>query len=607
MLKIKVADFVINYLASLGIKDVFEVYGAANGDLIDAFTRTSKTRYVSVMHEQAGGFAAEGYSKISGLAAAIATSGPGGQNFVTPIANCFYDSVPAIFLTGQVQSRFMRPTDEIRQAGFQETPITDIVKPITKYAVFVKNPQDIKFEIEKAAFLARNKRAGPVLLDLPIDVQKAEVDLESLVGFDTLPYQSAWDIHSIDEKINSLLRDLSKSERPVMLIGAGVRTANAIPEFLEVANLLGIPCFPTWNALDVVTSDFQYYGGRVGSYGGAGRNFGIQNSDLLVAVGSRVSGRITGSNVDAFAREAKRYLVDVDEAMLQRKFQPVPFEGIPSDAKLFFQRLKDQILSGKKKDFSSWMSRVREWKERYDPVLPEYYNEKEVVNPYVFVRALSEEMKSKDILVGDCGGNIVVASQAFETKAGQRFLTNNGNSPMGFSFAGAMGACLAASPDSNVVCTIGDGGFNMNIQELQTVRNYGIPLKTFIMNNHCYGITRQFQRTNFNGRMEACGPAGYNPPDFVKICKAYGIRTAEISKHEGMRERIREVLDAKEPVVCDVNMHDWDNYSPRVFGGAPIEDMQPFLPRSEFRENMIINPIDGWEDTSYKKKHLPQA
>ena len=606
--KIKVADFVINHLADLGVKDIFEVYGGANGDLIDAFTRTDKTRYVSVIHEQAGGFAAETYARVSGKpGVAIATSGPGGHNFVTPIANCYYDSVPCLFMTGQVKTEFLRPNASIRQIGFQETDIVKIVEPITKYAKLVTNPQDIRYELEKALFIAQDKRPGPVLLDLPIDVQKATIDLEKIAGFDPTTHQTHYNINKVNGQINTFLTDLSKAKRPVLLVGGGIRIANAIDEVLELGNRLKIPMYPTWNALDVITSDNPYYGGRVGTFGGAGRNFGIQNSDLILAVGSRISGRITGSNLKSFARNAKKYLVDVDEALVLPSLQQIPFdESIFCDAKLFLEQILSKIDTSKVPDFSEWTNKAVGWKNKYDVVSPEMFEENSnngFVHPYAFMRILSQEMKDGDILVGDCGGNIVIASHAFDTKKDQKFLTNNANSPMGFSFAGAMGAYLASDRNHNVVCTIGDGGFNMNLQELRTVKNYDLKFKTFILNNHCYGITRQFQRTNFEGREEACGPKGYNPPDFKRVCGAYDIKTFNINKNSEVKNVIKDVLKYDGPVVCDVDIGGWDKYTPRVVGwNTPIEDMEPWLPRDEFRQNMIVEPWPGWENHNYAKK-----
>tara|TARA_Y100000593_G_C4302632_1_gene334161 strand:- start:545 stop:2380 length:1836 start_codon:yes stop_codon:yes gene_type:complete len=592
----KVADYIINYLADYGIKDVFLVYGAANGDMVDAFTRNDKIDYVAVMHEQGGGFAAEGYAKISNqISVAMATSGPGGMNFVTPIGNCFYDSIPCLFITGQINSRFMRPDESIRQIGFQETDIVSIVKPMTKYAKTILNPDDVKFELEKAIHLATTGRPGPVLLDIPINIQKSEIDENSLFGYDDR-IRTTFDTDLINEQIDTLLNDLQNSERPCLMIGGGVRLSGAVDELLELGRELKIPMFPTWNALDIVCSDYEYYGGRIGTYGGAGRNFGIQNSDLLLAIGSRISGRITGGNIHTFAREAKKYMVDVDKAGLQRKLQQVPFEEcIYSDAKLFIELLMEKLKTIDLPDFSWWTDRVMGWKTKYDPVTDDMFESRKYPHPYAFTRILSEEMNSNDIFAADCGGNIVVSNHAFETKIGQRYFTNNGNSPMGFSFAGAIGATLAADSSQNVVCVIGDGGFNMNIQELQTIVNYNIPLKTIILNNHIYGITKAFQETNFNGRAEACGPAGYNPPNFVDIVNAYKVKTMVIddgTDYDKVREQIREFLDYDGPVVLDLNCHEYHTYDPKIVGWeTPIEDMYPYLSDDEFKDNMYIEPI----------------
>jgi acetolactate synthase-1/2/3 large subunit len=387
-----------------------------------------------------------------------------------------------------------------------------------------------------------------------------------------------------------------------MLIGGGVKLAKAENELLEIGKILQIPIYPTWNALDIVCSDYEYYAGRIGTYGGSGRNFGVQNSDLLLSIGSRISGRITGGNVKSFARGAKKYMVDVDKPALQKKLQQLPFdECILSDAKLFISILKKRLIDLKyKPKFESWVSRCMDWKKRYDPVTEQAFMKSEYVNPYAFVRILSEEMSNNDILVADCGGNVVVTNHSFETKTGQRYFTNNGNSPMGFSFAGAIGAWFASDKEKqNVVCIIGDGGMNMNIQELQSLINYGIDIKVIILNNHIYGITKAFQKVNFEGRMEACGPVGYNPPDFIKVSESYGIETLSIegSDYESIREKIKQLLNHKGSIIIDVNCHEYHKYDPRVIGWeTPIEDMYPYLSREEFNSNMYIEPLEISKD-----------
>ena len=600
----KVADYIIKYLADYGIEDVFLVYGAANGDLVDAFTRNDKIRYIAVMHEQGGGFAAEGHAKISGkIGVAMATSGPGGMNFVTPIGNCFYDSVPCLFITGQINSKFMRPDESIRQIGFQETDIISVVKPMTKYAKTIMNPLDVKYELEKAIHMATEGRPGPVLLDIPIDVQKSDVDENSMLGYD-VGLKTMYDTDAITKQVDRYIEDLKNSERPCLMIGGGVRLSGAVDELLELGRYLKIPMFPTWNALDIVSSDYEYYGGRIGTYGGAGRNFGVQNSDLLLAIGSRISGRITGGNVHSFAREAKKYMVDVDKAGLQKKLQQVPFdECIYSDAKLFINILMERLERGHLPLFNKWTDKVMGWKVKYDTVTEDMFKPRQYPHPYAFIRILSEEMSSNDIFVADCGGNIVVSNHAFETKIGQRYFTNNGNSPMGFSVAGAMGAAITADTSQNVVCVIGDGGFNMNIQELQTIVNYNIPVKIIIMNNNIYGITKAFQETNFEGRSEACGPVGYSPPNFVDIVKAYKIPTMVVddgSDYDKVRNQIKDFLNHEGPIVMDLNCHEYHHYEPKIIGWeTPIEDMYPYLDEEEFKENMYIKPLESKDGRFY--------
>jgi len=601
MAKIKLADYIINFYSDLGVDKIFVVYGAANGDLIDAFSRNKKTDYVAVLHEQAGGFAAEGYAKVKGKkipGVAIATSGPGGMNFVTSAGNCYYDSVPAVFITGQVNSNFLRPDSSIRQTGFQEADMCSIFKSVTKYTKLILDPKSIKYELEYSLHLATTGRPGPILLDIPIDVQKALIDPDKLEGFNLEKLNNQNNSLELNEQMEKLFLDLKKSSRPVFLIGGGVQNANATDELHELGNLLKIPMYPTWNALDVVTSDYEYYCGRVGTYGGAGRNFGIQNSDLLISIGSRISGRITGGNVKTFARAAKKYMIDIDPGLLKKEFQQVPFdENINCDAKDFIKIFKDflikrKYISGSEKNL--WLEKCIDWKKKYDPVKKSFYKNSNTVHPYAFIRTLSEKMEKNDILVADCGGNIVTCNHAFETKKGQRYFTNNGNSPMGFSFSGAMGAYFA-DPSRRIVCIIGDGGMNMNIQELQTIKNYNIKIKTIILNNHIYGITKAFQETNFEGKSEACGPRGYSPPDFIKVSKAYGIKTLEVKNNSEFNERIDEILNSDETVIVDVDCNEYHKYEPRIFGwNTPIEDMYPYIDRQEFRDNMIIEPVQGW-------------
>jgi acetolactate synthase-1/2/3 large subunit len=613
---IKLADYVINFYAEKGIDNAFLVYGAANGDIVDAFTRNKKIKYICTFHEQAAGFAAEGYAKIKRLPGlAISTSGPGATNMITSIANCFYDSIPCIFISGQINSKFLRPHEEIRQVGFQETDIISIVKPICKYAVIIKDPNQIRYELEKSYAIANSGRKGPVFIDLPMDVQKSLIDPKKLEGYDNKLWEDNFDIEDIKRKINNFLDDLKKSKRPIFLVGGGVQLTDNVKKMQSLAKKLNIPCFVTWNALDVIPSNFSLYGGRVGTYGGPGRNFGVQNADLMFGIGTRVSGRITGGNTASFMREAKKYIVDVDRYLLERAYQQVKVDvNIYSSLDLFFkvfsQVIKERKISNFYKNQSDWLSKVKLWKEKYNTFKKSFlkndsykYNGKLYTHPYAFLNVLSKISGDRDIFVGDCGGCSVLVGHALELKNSQRYHSNNGHAPMGFSFSAAIGSYFGSKKNCNIICLTGDGGFNMNSQELQTLVNYKIPLKTFIINNHIYGITKSFQKTNFQGREEACGPKGYNPPDFISVAKGYNIKTFSINNNSEIDSTIKNVLAYKGPVICDVNCHEFHEYEPKVIGwNTPIEDMYPYLSRKEFKENMITKLHETW-----KKPFMPDV
>lgn len=574
----RLADYVIQALAKNGIDRVALVYGSAIGDLVDAFTKPGAPSYWCPTHEQGAGFAMEGWAKVTGkIGCAMATSGPGGQNLVTPIGNAFYDSVPMLFLTGNVKTQYMRPNASIRQVGFQESPIADIVRPITKYSVMVTDPNEIRWHLEKALFLATHRRPGPVLIDLPIDVQKANIEPDLLRGFDAVAAirtDASAPLQRVDNFVAEFVADLEKAERPAVIIGGGCR--NARDTFWRTFLPLGIPCFPTYNGLDVVTSDFPWYGGRIGTYGGAGRNIAIQKADLLLTIGCRLSGRITGGKPSTFAPDAKKYMVDVDKDGLNPAFQQLPFDrALDCDAATFMNRLTAAI-SKPLEGHAIWRIGANSWRQQHDPVAAHTEPCKNV-NLYRFMRELSRQAPDNAIIVSDCGGNWIVTAHAFETKRGQTLFTSNGNSPMGFSFAGALGAAMAA-PDRPVICIIGDGGMAMNSQELQTMFNYQINVKVFILQNYVYGITRAYERTNFGGRTIACEAPDYAPPDFLAVAKAYGIGTARLDTEEQMPRWIENILTHDAGLITEVIAPAWDTYEPRVIGwNTPIDQMTPAL------------------------------
>lgn len=604
----KVSDGIARALAAAGITHVFLIQGAANNDIIYSIADTEGIDYVCAGHEQAAGFMAEGYAKVSGKpGVAIATSGPGGQNLLTAIANCYYDSVPAVFITGQVNSQFLRPEDSnLRQLGFQETDIVAMAKPVTKLVVQVCRPDAVQSFLEQALWLCQDGRPGPVLLDLPIDVQRADVDWSDLPAFIPSPSYTLNRFSTHTPQLEELIDALYQAQRPVLLIGGGVRSPQAIEALDVLAELLRCPLIPTWNALDVIASDHPWYGGRVGTYGGPGRNFTVQNADLLLGIGTRFSGRITGGKPETFARGAKRYAVDVDPAQLAEP--TIQLDGkFLVDAVVFLrtleQKLRQQRIEGRKSlpDWDQWVTQVKLWRERYDPVRPEFWSQ-EAIHPYAFARQLSEMLPANAVIVSDCGGNVVTMNHTFQTKRGQRYFSSNGNSPMGFALAGAIGAWYA-DPSRPVVCVIGDGGLSINIQELQTLAHYHISVKVFVLDNGCYGITRQYQQTNFAGRCLASGPDGYSAPSFDHVAEAFGVMNFKLTKTVQFDVVIDTALRKVDgPCVCIVKCDGFATYEPRLVGWAtPIEDLDPKLPRDELRKNLIgVEPLSGWETGEYR-------
>jgi acetolactate synthase-1/2/3 large subunit len=589
-----VSEFIADFLVKKGIRDVFFVDGSAAAGLIVAVAKNKKLKFCCPLHEQAGAFMVDGYFKASRrLSAMIATSGPGGQNLLNGLAASFYDSCPALYFTGQINSRFIKPNNLVRQWGFQENDIVSMAKPIAKYAAMVTNAADIRYELEKAYYIATSGRPGPVLLDIPMDIQRADVsgDLRNYVPSDSQAYEV--------DKVPVVLDWMNKAKRPAILLGGGIWLADAVEDVKRLARVLKqVPFFVTWNMIDYY--DPKFFGGKVGTFGGEGRNFGIQNCDFLLAIGSRISGRITGGMLHTFARAAKKVIVDIDSNEL--KYQQVKGDmNVCCDAKIFTRNLIEHLEEsgdfGKNID-PAWLKRVLEWKIKYKIMKSEYWKQKGNVNPYVFVDFLSDLMQEGDILVHECGGNCVVTSQAFRPKDGQRVFTNNGNSSLGYSLPAAIGAAIATGKKVN--CIAGDGGINFNIQELQTLKYYKLPVKLFIFNNKAFGITKAYRDTHCNSEYAGVDAEhGLSFPDFVKLAKAYGLKALSISDHKELKKKLKNILEVSEPVVCNVNMFGFYDYQPKLGWGVPIEEQYPFLPRDEFRKNMIIPPWPGWENPVY--------
>lgn len=589
----KASDFIASFLAKHKINHVFQVIGGASVHMVHSIDSQKGIDLVCVQHEQAGAMAAEAYARTTkNMGVSMATSGPGMTNLLTGIACAYFDSIPTINITGQVNTFEAKGERKVRQVGFQETDIVAMAKPITKYSVLVTDPKDLRYVLEKAVYIAKSGRPGPVLIDIPMDIQRAEIDPKKLYGFKPSEIREASDdSKTISGKIKLALADIAKADRPVLIAGAAIRNADLISEFEELANLLNIPVVCTWSGIDDLHHNHPLYRGQIGVYGARAANFAVQNSDCILSLGSRLDTRITGGKPETFAREARKIVIDIDRAELYKGRGLTPDIGICADVGIVIPQLIKGAKNLKKKDISSWKKKTLEWKNNYPIVLPAWRKRKNKVDPYVFMESLSEACSKGDVVVTDCGGNLTWTIQGFNVKRGVRLFSTFGNSPMGYSFAASIGASMGIGK-KDVICIIGDGGFQMNIQELQTIFHYKIPIKTFIINNHSYGIIKQFQEMYFESKYIGTTPAsGYSVPNFIKIAKAYGIPTETIKNHKELAAKIRKVLAHKGPIVCDVIIPDDSKLIPKLEFGRPIEDLSPLLPRDEFLKNLVIKPV----------------
>jgi acetolactate synthase-1/2/3 large subunit len=597
----KLSDYVVRFIADQGVKHIFLLTGGGAMHLNDSVGREPRLQYVCNLHEQACAIAADAYGQFTNnLGVAMVSTGPGGTNTITGVAAAWLDSTPCMFISGQVKRADMVGQRGVRQMGFQEINIAQLVSSITKYAVTVTEPEMIRYHLEKAAHLARHGRPGPVWLDIPLDVQAAMIDETKLRPFDPGETASQTDaLSALSEKVGLLIALLEKANRPVILAGNGIRLAKAQPVFYSLIERLQIPVLLTWKAADFLPETHPLFCGRPGAAGQRGANFTQQNADFILVVGARLDyGQLAYSHSN-FARAARKVMVDVDPAELEKMQTPIDV-AIHSDAGIVLEALLSKFNGAAREAWKSWLVRCKQWQSRYPVLLPEHWEQTDGVNQYVLTQVLSEEMTGDDLLVpGSSGACSELTCQAFQVKAGQRIFNSQGLGSMGLGVPAALGGCLA-SGGRRTVSIEGDGGFQMNLQELETVRRLNLPIKFFVLNNDGYASIRATQRNYFNGHFVGSGPnSGLTLPDTLKVAAAYGLATAEICSNSGVRERVRWVLAQPGPVVCDVKISPRQATSPRVTSKqradgtlvtAPMEDMWPFLDREEFRGDMIVPP-----------------
>lgn len=590
-------------LVEHGVRHVFMIPGGGAMHLDDSVGQCKEIEFTCNHHEQASAIGAEGYARASGkLGVVVVTSGPGGTNTLTGVTGQWTDSVPVLYLSGQIKFETSIESCRdlgLRQLGDQEINIVDIVKPITKFATFVKDPKQIKRLIDKAIYIATHGRPGPVWLDIPLNVQDVQIDESQLIEYDQSEDEIVVDPKYLQKQVSQVLELLKNSERPVFLAGHGVRISGAQKVFLDVIEKLGIPVLSTFNGVDLIPSGHPLYIGRIGTLGGRAGNFSLQNSDLLISVGTRNNIRQVSYNWNAYARAAKKVVVDIDPAELKKSIM-IPDLPICLDAKVFLEELQRQAATAELPKFKQWHNWCLERKELLPVILPEHKNTEGPVNLYYFMSTLTECLDENDIIVAGNGSACVGLFQSGIVKAGQRMIYNSGCATMGYDLPAAIGACMS-NDKKRIICLAGDGSIQMNIQELQTIIYHNLPIKIFHLNNNGYISMKQTMRSFFQGRVVASDKdTGVSFPDIIKLATAYGFHTEVIEDHASMVENIKKVLSKDGPVMCEVKLLTDYIFAPKLSSerkpdgrmvSKPLEDLFPFLSREEFKKHMIIPPI----------------
>ena len=590
-----VADYIFKFLEKHNTEHVFMLSGGGAMYLCNSLGH-SKISYTCCLHEQAASIAALAYAQYKNdIGVALVTSGPGATNVITGVVAAWTESVPMFVLSGQVKTQDLAKKYGVRTKGVQECPIIDMVKPVTKYAITITNPNEIAYHLEKSLYLAKNGRPGPVWLDIPLDIQSAKINENKLMHFKQ-PKKTNSDLTSKAKEVIGLIK---KANRPVILAGYGIRVANAIDSFLELVNNLNIPVLTTWKAADIIPDKHPLFCGRPGIAGQRAANFVQQNADLIICIGARLDFPQTGFNQIQWARNAKKVIVDIDPAELS-KFEfkvDIPVCASALDFICALNKLKPHINIHKE-----WLEKCRHWNRTYIRVLPEHYQKKNFAGLYVLAESISESLTKSDVYVpGSSGMGSDVPYQTTRIKNGTRMFNSPGLGSMGFGIPSALGACIAADK-KRVICVNGDGGFQMNIQELETIKSHNMPVKFFVINNKGYASIRNTQRTYFKEFYVGSSPeSGVNLPNVKKQALSYGFDYFSIKNNGDIESIVGKIFENNEPAICEVFVDPNDTLSFKASSfikqdgtaiSRPIEDLAPFLPRKEFYGNMLIEPLN---------------
>lgn len=597
-MKVKVAQYIADFLVEKGVEHMFTVTGGGAMHLNDAFGHKEGLQCIYNHHEQACAIAAEGYARLTGkIAAVCVTTGPGGTNAITGVVGGWQDSIPMFVISGQVKRITTTWSTDVplRQLGDQEFQIVECAKYMTKYTKMITEPTEIRYHLEKAWYLANHGRKGPVWLDVPVDVQAALVETDELEGFDEGEVQAQECPVYNKELTKEVFTKLYQAKRPVVLAGTGVRLSGAYDTFRKLLDKLQIPVVTAWNAHDLLEDEYPYYCGRPGSVGTRGGNFVVQNSDLLIVLGCRMNIRQISYNYKEFAKRAYKIVVDIDEAELRK---PTVEVDMPIHADLKDVMEDWLVCNEQQREHTEWVTWARQVNQKYPAVLPQYYEKQSPVNPYVFIKEMSKHLNTHESIVTGNGAACVITFQAAEIKRGQRLFTNSGCAAMGYGFPASIGAAIARKGE-RVICIDGDGSFQMNIQELQTVVYHQLNLKIIILNNNGYHSIRQTQKNLFQPPLVGvCDGNGISFPDLEKLAYAYGIDYVKIDSIENIDTGMEKLLSTEGPVLCEVMCDPEQNFEPKLSSkvlpdgtivSPEIDDMFPFLPREEYQANKLAD------------------
>ena len=589
-MKIKISDYIFEFLKEKGIDTAFSVSGGAAAHLLES-ARKSEIKYIPNYHEQASAMSAEGYARITNKPSLVlVTNGPGSSNTITGVVGAYQDSIPMFVISGQVPtSQTMNPN--LRQLGVQELDIIPMVEGITKYAVQIRNKDKIKHHLEKAYHECTTGRKGPVWLDIPLDIQSSTIETDDLVGFTPEP-KIILDLkhqYSIDYILNTLY----KAERPLIITGNGIHLSNTEKVFKEVINKLQIPAISTWTSKDLFSYNDPLFVGNFGLLGERAANFAVQKADVLLILGSRLSIPNIGYNSKLFSPNSIKIMVDIDENEMEKPTLDIQYK-IKGDLAEFLPILNKNIPKTLPK-WLDWIEKTNNWKYKYPVYQQEYKENKEKINSFHFIETLSQHLKDNHVVVTDMGTSYTCTHQALKTNGKNRLYTSSGTCSMGFGLPGAIGTYFG-NPDKDIILIAGDGGLQMNIQELQTVVQNEIPLKIFVLNNNGYLAISLMQNNLFNSKYIGSTPnSGVSSPNFCAIAGAYGIESVRFINNDMLEKNIHMVLNYNGPIICEIMMPEQQLLIPRVQSkkdkdgniiSTSLENMFPFLPDEELKQVM---------------------